>query len=80
MTARQPRRTRRRNVPGDSLPGIRSTGRSRERAEGGAAAHERTLAEHHVTNDYRYVRKELAMIAGVTAVTVAFILGMSFIV
>lgn len=80
MTARQPRRTRRRNVPGDSLPGVRSSGRKPAQAGEAASGSPRALAEHHVTSDYRYVRKELGMIAVVGVATMGFILAMAFIV
>jgi hypothetical protein len=33
---------------------------------------------HHVTEDYRYVRSDLVLVAAVSAVTLAFVIGMSF--
>lgn len=82
MTARPPRRTRRRAAPGTSLP--RPTGvetgvtadRLRERDT--RAAPGSRVQIHHVTTDYSYVRTDLITVAAVTAVTLAFIVGMSF--
>ncbi len=36
--------------------------------------------DHHVTNDYSYVRKDLFTVAAIGVVVVAFIVGMSFVV
>ncbi len=79
MTARQPRRTRRRAAPGPSLPrpGALSP------AEGGGGSTGRTISrhrEHHVTTDYGYVRRDLLMIGAVGLTVLAFIIGMSFLV
>ena len=79
MTARQPRRARRRvAAPAASLP------RPVAGAEGSKAiipnatrratpGHHR---EHHVTKDYSYVRRDLAMIGILAAVTTGFIVAM----
>lgn len=82
MTARQPRRTRRRDAPAESLPRLhpeeaREHRRLLRRASSGG---ERRLAtEHHVLTDYHHVRKDLVTIAAVTAITTAFVVVMSFI-
>lgn len=36
--------------------------------------------EHHVTKDYSHVHRDLLTIAGVGVVTIAFIVGMTFLV
>ncbi len=38
------------------------------------------MREHHVTTDYSYVHKDLWLVLGVTVITTAFIVAMSFIV
>ncbi len=81
MTSPQPRRTRRRAVPGPTLPRPGSvaaaagggTGRAAPR---GISSH-RT---HHVTTDYSYIHRDLIAAAAVGAVVPAFIVGMSFLV
>jgi hypothetical protein len=103
MTARQPRRTRRRIAPPGSLPRPASADRpaSDDALEGAedaldtasTAAASPTAArrtaprhappavrEHHVTEDYSYVHKDLYWVAAVGAITLAFIVIMSFIV
>jgi hypothetical protein len=82
MTARQPRR-RRRAVPAAStlarpVPGMADAPLSSLR--GAARRHATRPREHHVTNDYSYVHKDLLTIAVVGVIVVAFILGMSFLV
>jgi len=80
MTARQPRRTRRRNAPPAALPrpsaapetGVDSQVASRTARR--ASGHR----EHHVTQDYSYVHKDLVTVAFVGAVVIAFIIAMSF--
>jgi hypothetical protein len=47
---------------------------------GAARRHATRPREHHVTNDYSYVHKDLLTIAVVGVIVVAFILGMSFLV
>ncbi|MCE7927955.1 MAG: hypothetical protein DYG91_05565 [Chloroflexi bacterium CFX7] len=78
MTAPQPRRTRRRAAPGPSLPrpGAASP------AEASAARQRRSIShhrEHHVTTDYGYVHRDLIAVAATGAVTLAFVVGMSFL-
>ncbi|MFN0148924.1 MAG: hypothetical protein ACKVT1_20665 [Dehalococcoidia bacterium] len=88
MTAPQPRRTRRRSVPAASLPRpVAVEGVDRESGEPKAASASPrpvrrgpTARPHHVTNDYRYVRTDLLLVAGVGAVAVAFVVGMSFVI
>lgn len=84
MTARQPRRTRRRVAPAASLPrpvvGDSEAGESdhsRAVRKNAALLHHR---EHHVTKDYSHVHKDLATVAIVGAAVVAFIFAMSFVV
>jgi hypothetical protein len=82
VTARQPRRTRRRAVPGASLP--RPTGE--EGLAPGDSSRIRQVAdtrhhrEHHVTKDYSHVHKDLLTVLGVGIVVLAFIFGMSYLV
>jgi hypothetical protein len=82
MTARQPRRTRRRDLPAESLPRLRPE-EERERRRllraTSVAGERRHINEHHVVTDYRYVKPELLAITAVTAVTMAFVVGMSFV-
>lgn len=90
MTARQPRRTRRRSVPTSALPRPSSIATNRadiedERSDASVAAGARLPAtlhhrQHHVTKDYSYIHRDLLTILGVGIVVVAFIVGMSFIV
>lgn len=77
MTARQPRRTRRRNVPSESLPRLRPGDGSGPASPAVSAT--RPQRVHHVTEDYSYVRKDIALVAAFTAVTLAFIVAMSFV-
>jgi hypothetical protein len=35
--------------------------------------------EHHVTNDYSYVHRDLLTVLGVGGIVVAFIVAMSFV-
>jgi hypothetical protein len=80
MTARQPRRTRRRvNAPAAALPRPvvgedQANGRPSSRRA--APAHHR---EHHVTRDYSHVPKDLLTIGVVGAISTAFIVAMAFI-
>ncbi len=81
MTARQPRRTRRRTLPPSALP--RPSAPLAATAAGESAhGQRRTPArhrEHHVTRDYRYVHTDLLTIAAVGVVVIAFIVAMSFL-
>jgi hypothetical protein len=87
MTAPQPRRTRRRSVPAASLPrpaAMDGVTREPETAAAGVATRAPrrgpVVRPHHVTNDYRYVRTDLALVAAVGVVVVAFVVGMSFVI
>ena len=81
MTARQPRRARRRIAPASSLPRpltAEDSAAGRTQARGAAPSlHHRT---HHVTKDYSHVHKDLVTVAVVGAAVIAFIVGMSFVV
>lgn len=94
MTARQPRRARRRAVPASTLPRP-VVGASAEPDEAAAAEenaapttsgrrsarrHIQRGREHHVTNDYSYVHKDLLTMVGVGAVVIAFIVVMSLFI
>lgn len=79
MTARQPRRTRRRNAPAAALPRLNP----QESGDREHALHRpirTSIPEHHVSQDYGYVRRDLLLIAGVTTITFAFVVLMSFVV
>ncbi len=79
MTSPQPRRTRRRAVPGPTLPRPGSV--TAGAGTGGSTA--RSISSHrthHVTTDYSYIHKDLIAAAAVGVVVIAFIVGMSFLV
>jgi hypothetical protein len=88
MTAGQPRRTRRRSTPAAALPRpAAGAGITEEPAEPEAIHAETHRAtrrtpprarEHHVTNTYAYVKRDLLTVAGVGVVVIAFIVGMSY--
>ena len=96
MSARQPRRSRRRLAPAAALP--RPAIPFQDDAEAGfeavapsaaapptaasrtSTAHRGHPRDHHVTNDYGYIRKDLLTVAAVGLVALAFIVGMSFVV
>ncbi|MCC6381147.1 MAG: hypothetical protein IT304_01505 [Dehalococcoidia bacterium] len=89
MTARQPRRARRRVVPASTLPRPVAGAALEHPAEpvaspGTTARTPRRSAsrgrEHHVTTDYRYVHTDLYTIGGVGLIVIAFIVAMSFVV
>ena len=85
MTARQPRPRRRRvNTPATSLPrpvaGTGEEGQSAARPMNRAAAVTGHHREHHVTRDYGHVKKDLATIGVVAAITTGFIFAMWAIV
>lgn len=74
----QPARRRRRTTP----TGTASTAATAERASRPPLRRSAPVIgvrEHHVTTDYTYVKKDLALVAVVTVITTAFIVGMSFI-
>ncbi|MGE5597524.1 MAG: hypothetical protein ACM3S1_15975 [Hyphomicrobiales bacterium] len=95
MTARQPRRTRRRPLPATNLPRPHqppATGEDQaDQGDTGEAVAEttargtrrrRTTAPraHHVTTDFSYVHKDLATVAVVGTLILAFIIAISFFV
>ena len=90
MTARQPRR-RRRAISAAPLPRPSAV----ETLEGEAGAGPKAplaatsarrgprrpqLREHHVTTDYGYVHRDLLLVAVIGLLTIAFIVGMSFVI
>jgi len=87
MTARQPRRTRRRAAPATTLPRPASTPFASEADEAvregtsTAARAKRSVRhrEHHVTTDYGYVNRDLLTVLVVGIVVLGFIVGMSFV-
>lgn len=81
----QPTR-RRRRLPTSNAPHQERTSGASTAADTAAAATPRyqrrvpgQMREHHVTTDYSYVHKDLILVLGVTVVTTAFIVAMSFI-
>lgn len=82
MTARQPRRARRRvTAPAATLP--RPTAIDSEAALAPDRGSRRTPGhhrEHHVTKDYSHVHRDLLTVLGVGIVVIGFIVGMSFVV
>lgn len=92
MTARQPRRARRRVPAASPLPrpvatDVVSDDSGDAASEAGAPARRRRTPArapsfgqrtHHVTNDYSYVHRDLLTILGVTIIVMGFIIGMSF--
>ncbi len=90
MTARQPRRTRRRSVPAAALPrplpasGADETGEEPEApqlvpAHPLARRYELHRREHHVTKDYSYVHRDLLTVACIGVAVIGFIVAMSFV-
>lgn len=82
MTARQPRRARRRAAPAAALPRPTSTSTGSSLGESAslrsaATQHHR---EHHVTRDYSHIHRDLLTVLGIGVVVIAFIVGMSFVV
>ena len=84
MTARQPRRARRRVAPPSSLPRPLTAD-----SEAGESEHSRTVRrnaaalhhrEHHVTKDYSHVHRDLITVAVVGTAVLCFIVAMSFVV
>ncbi len=90
MTARQPRRPRRRVTPAGGLPRPEAITPSPSTTvdAGAPVVHHRAPAtrhvpvvrEHHVTGDYAHVRKDLYLVAAVGAITLGFIVAMSFVI
>jgi hypothetical protein len=80
MTARQPRRTRRRAAPANSLPRpIPGTETSTSLDRGRAARAAPHHREHHVKTDYSYVRKDIVAITAIASVVMAFVVATSFL-
>ncbi len=82
MAATRSPRTRRR-ATGSPLPRPAHTEGPTEAIERAHVAPPKPAArvrEHHVTNDFSYVHGDLAAVAAIGAVALAFIVGMSFIV
>jgi len=84
MTARQPRRARRRVAPAGSLPrpvtnvdDSDESDHSRTVRRNAALLHHR---EHHVTKDYSHVHRDLLTVAVVGTVVMGFIVLMNFVV
>lgn len=76
MTARQPRRARRR-TPAASLPrptavAVDASGVESRRMSAGRRT-------HHVTTDYGYVHRDLIAVAVIGGTVFAFIVAMSFV-
>ena len=89
MTARQPRRTRRRAAPGANLPRPASSPvvHDADGAAGEASAspirtprRQVRHREHHVTTDYSHVHRDLLTVLVVGLAVLGFIIGMSFVI
>jgi hypothetical protein len=89
MTARQPRRTRRRTSPGTNLPRPASGSPSdeaettvREASVPAARVPRRQTRhrQHHVTTDYSHVHKDLITVLVIGLIVLGFIFGMSFFI
>jgi hypothetical protein len=85
MTARQPRRDRRRSSPASTLPRpVAAPEGDQPAAAAAARASARRTAvhhrQHHVTRDYGHVHKDLITVAVVGSVVIAFIVAMSFVI
>jgi hypothetical protein len=80
MTARQPRRTRRRTPPAQSLPRPVGGGDLNGASPDSARTARRATGhrEHHVTQDYSYIHKDLITVAAVGAIVLAFVVALSF--
>lgn len=82
MTARQPRRTRRRVAPASSLPrpvaGLDASQQDQrsQAIRRGPNLHHR---EHHVTKDYSHVTRDLITVSIVGTAVLGFILAMSVV-
>lgn len=81
MTSRRPSRARRRRVPAPSLPrpsGAEVGADQSVRRDRTAPVDDR-IRVHHVTADYRYVKTDLLTITAVSAVTLGFIVAISYL-
>ncbi len=74
MSSRRPRRQRRRRERGSTLPRPGATPSPQATSTTSARIPEQTRPEHHVATDYRYVRRDLAVVAVVGVFTLAFVL------
>ena len=92
MATSQTRRSRRRVVAPSTLPRPTNVEAVQDeplaKAEPVASVHASTRAPgrrvpgvraHHVLADYRYVRSDLMLVAGVSAVCTAFVVAMAFV-
>ena len=79
MSSRRPRRQRRRRDRASTLPRPGQTAAPRPAGEAPARIPDQTRPEHHVATDYGYVRRDLAIVAVVSAVTLAFVIVAAFI-
>lgn len=83
MTARQPRRTRRRAAPAASLPrpvGGLDAAQQDQRSQSIRRGPNLRHREHHVTKDYSHVTKDLVTVSIVGTIVLGFILAMSVVV
>jgi hypothetical protein len=84
MTARQPRRTRRRIAPATALPRpVSGDAEANESAESRSARRNAAMLHHrahHVTKDYSHVHRDLITVTVVGLAVIGFIVGMSFVV
>ena len=83
MTPMSERRPRRRRAPRASTlprPATLSGQASRPALSEQPRTVERSRPEHHVVTDYRYVRRDLAAIGVVGALTLAFVIVAQFII
>ncbi len=80
MSSRRPRRQRRRRDRASTLPRPGATPTPQPAGATPARISAQTPPEHHVATDYRYVRRDLVVVAGVSVITLAFVLAMAFIV
>lgn len=89
MPARQARRPRRVVAPSslprptanedfDSGPVVHTPAAAAP-AQRAAPRRQLGVRAHHVTEDYGYVRKDLLLVAAVSAVSLGFVVGMSFL-
>ena len=92
MTARQQRRAKRRVTPAPALPRPASDAEPIEAPSSAPPVSSRTATairqesrhhaaprEHHIMEDYSYVKGDLVLIGVVGSICLAFIVGMSFV-
>jgi len=81
MTARQPRRTRRRVAPATALPRpLAGDDVAQASSRGGRRTSNLHHREHHITRDYSHVHRDLVTVSIVGTVILGFIVAMSFVV